>query len=136
MKVIQKTIEIKASPDKVWRVFTDPNVSREKMAGEYITDWQEGSSLGWKGADGKMRTNGKIIDIINGKLLKHSLFSPKDNTSVTSVVTYAFLYNNNGHTTLSASEDLIQDITDKEYEDASEGWNTALLAVKEAAEKL
>jgi uncharacterized protein YndB with AHSA1/START domain len=134
MRMIQKTIEINASPDKVWRVFADPAVSRQ-MGGEYVTDWKDGSPFGWKGADGKMRTNGKILDIINGKLLKHSLFSPEDNTSVISVVTYAFL-NSNGRTTLSASEDLIQDITDKEYEDASEGWNTALLAVKQAAEKL
>ena len=71
---IKKSIEVQASPEKVWRVFTDPAVTRQ-MGGEYVTDWKAGSALGWKGGDGNMYTSGTILEIVPGKLLKHQLHS-------------------------------------------------------------
>ena len=128
---IEKSIEINASVSKVWRVFTDPDLTRQ-MGGEYVSDWKVGSSFGWKGPDGRMLTNGTIMKIVPEKLLQHHLFDSVG--SIHSVITYEF-DEKNGIMTLHAREDFTQPITDKEHADAAEGWNAALLAVKETAER-
>ena len=40
-RVIKKTIAIRSSPASVWRVFTDPAVTRQ-MGGEYCRNGQTG----------------------------------------------------------------------------------------------
>jgi len=125
---IEKTILINATPDKVWQVFTNPEVTR-RMGGEYVSDWKVGSSFGWKGTDGKMYTQGVILQIEKNKLLQHHLFNP-DGHSILSTITYE-LQNNNGSTLLLAKEDPVES-----YEDASAGWDAALQAVKDLAENL
>ena len=131
--VIEKKIEISAPPDKVWRVFIDPVITKQ-LGGEYVTDWKVGSSFRWKATDGKMYTNGTILELEPAHLLKHNLFSG-DNPSVISVITYTFR-GNGETTTLFAREDLAYEPSDKEYEEASEGWDSALLGVKQTAEKI
>lgn len=131
---IDKTIEINALPVEVWRVFTDPLVTRQ-MGGEYVTNWETGSPFGWKGSDGMMYTNGIILQIEPGVLLQHSLFDPGDNTRVASIITYHFI-DKGGGTILSAREELFTEMNESEYKDASEGWDAALGAVKKIAEEL
>lgn len=46
--IVEKTIVINATPENVWRVFTDPSITQQ-MGGEYMSDWKVGSTLGWKG---------------------------------------------------------------------------------------
>ena len=132
-QLIETSVKINASPGKVWRVFSDPSLTAQ-MGGEYVTDWTVGSAFGWKGKDGKIYTNGTILEIETEKLLKHNLFSSENQLSVISVITYTFEYEN-GHTTLFAREELFKNLSVKEYRDAVEGWNSALLAVKEIGEK-
>ena len=127
---IENSIEINAPVSKVWRVFTDPVLSRQ-IGGEYVSDWKVGSSFGWKGLDGSMVTNGTIMKILPEKLLQHDLFDSVG--SIDSVITYAF-DEKNRVTTLHAREDFAHPITDQEYADALEGWDAALLAVKKTAE--
>ena len=129
---VERSIEINAPASKVWQVFTDPAITRQ-MGGEYVSDWKVGSSFGWKGLDGKMVTNGTILKIEPEKLLQHNLLNSVG--SVNSVITYEFS-EKNGITTLYAREDFIQPVTDKDYADALEGWEAALLAVKELAERM
>lgn len=50
-KIIEATIEINAPLNKVWSVFTDPDITKQ-MAGYYDTDWDVGSPFGFKKADG------------------------------------------------------------------------------------
>jgi uncharacterized protein YndB with AHSA1/START domain len=76
--VINKSINIKASLKKVWRVFTDPVLTKQ-MGGYYETDWKPGSAIGWKGLDGKLYTKGIILEFGPEKLIKHSLLDMKDN---------------------------------------------------------
>jgi uncharacterized protein YndB with AHSA1/START domain len=127
---IEKSIEIRAPASKVWRVFTDPALTRQ-MGGEYVSDWKVGSSFGWKALDGKMVINGTIMKIEPQKLLQHNLFNSVGSTN--SVIAYEF-DEKNRVTTLHAREDFVKPISDKEYADATEGWDAALLAVKEIAE--
>src|SRR5687768_13920664 len=86
---VEKSIEINAPVSKVWRVFTDPVLTRQ-MGGEYVSDWKVGSSLRWKGPDGRMLTNGTILNIEPEKLLQHNLFSSDASSAgeITSVITY------------------------------------------------
>ena len=127
---IENSIEINAPVSKVWRVFTDPVLTRQ-IGGEYVSDWKVGSSFGWKGLDGSMVTNGTIMKIVPEKLLQHDLFDSIG--SIDSVITYEF-DEKNRVTTLHAREDFTHPITDQEYADALEGWDAALLAVKKTAE--
>ncbi len=73
----QRTID--ASSDKVWKAFTDPEIIREYMFGTTVTsDWKEGSKITWKGEfkGKKYEDKGEILEIVPGKKLKYSHFSP------------------------------------------------------------
>jgi uncharacterized protein YndB with AHSA1/START domain len=131
--VIEKAITIKASKEKVWAVFTNPRVTR-KMGGEYATDWNIGSSLGWKDLDGQMYTNGTILELETEQLIKHNLFDLNDKDKLLSEITYRF-DNKEGNTILSAREEINYEMTEDELEEAEEGWDLALQSIKEIAEK-
>ena len=131
---IEKQIEIAAPAAVVWRVFTDPTLTR-KMGGEYVTDWAVGSSIGWKDENGKMRSNGKILKLDQGKLLKHNLFKDIDGVStLTSVITYELRARQDGKTTLSARESFAEAQKDKDFSDADAGWDASLAKLKAVAE--
>jgi uncharacterized protein YndB with AHSA1/START domain len=131
-RLIKKSITISAAPHQVWRVFTDPVVTR-KMEGQYVSSWKVGESLGWKGEDGKMYTYGIILELVPDQLLKHSLYDLKTKTRVTSVITYTF-ENKESYTILHAEEELTFDMRDDQFEEALEGWDMALATIKEVAE--
>ena len=132
---LEKFIEINAPVSTVWRVFTDPVLSRQ-MGGEYLTEWKVGSPLHWKNLDGQILTNGLILKIEPEKILQHNLVSTDAVSagSILSVITYEF-QNRNGLTMLLAREDFVRPITDEEYNAATEGWDAALQSVKEIAER-
>lgn len=132
---VEKSIEINAPVSKVWRVFTDPVLTRH-MGGEYISDWKVGSSFSWKGLDGQILTNGSILKIEPEKLLQHNLFSSDASSteSIISVITYEF-HEQNRLTTILAREDFSHPISDEEYAPTMAGWDAALHSVKEIAEK-
>jgi len=133
-KHIEKKILIHAKPENVWRVFTDPVVTK-KMGGTYITDWKEGGTLSWKGEDGKIYTHGIILQIEKPILLKHSLLDLETKSNVSSVITYT-LEKNGDYTEMHATEDLTYPMDDEEFDNALEGWDMALDMVKSIAEKL
>ncbi|HZI25200.1 MAG TPA: SRPBCC domain-containing protein [Chryseolinea sp.] len=80
-RIITQSIEINAPVNKVWRVFTDPKVTRQ-MGGEYVTDWKVGSAFGWKGSDGKMYTNCSILQIERKAFKTQSLRNRKGKSIV------------------------------------------------------
>ena len=116
----------------VWRVFTDPKVSR-RLGGHYVTDWKKGSSLQWKGDDGKMYTYGIILDIETEKLLKHNLLDKRTKSRVNSIITYR-LESTEGQTLLHAEEELTFPMRDEDFDDALEGWDMVLESIKSIAE--
>jgi uncharacterized protein YndB with AHSA1/START domain len=130
--LIEKSIEIGAPVSEVWRVFTNPALTRQ-MGGEYVSDWKVGSSFGWKASDGKMLTNGTIMKIMPEKLLQHTLLNSIESTN--SVITYEFS-EQNGITTILAREDFTNPIPDEEYAEAADGWDMALRALKDTAESI
>lgn len=132
-RFIEKSIDINAPISKVWRVFTDPVLTRQ-MGGEYVSEWKAGSSFSWKGLDGQTLTRGEILTIEPEKILQHKLLSTDGSSSVISVITYKF-DEENGRTTIVAREEFSNPVGDEEYLGAIEGWEAALHSVKEIAEK-
>ena len=128
---IEKSIEIDAPVSQVWRVFTDPVLTRQ-MGGEYVSDWEVGSSFSWQGLDGRTLTNGTIMKIEPERLLQHTLLNSVGSTD--SVITYEF-DENEAVTTLHAREDFTNPINDNEYRDAAKGWDAALRVLKNTAER-
>jgi uncharacterized protein YndB with AHSA1/START domain len=130
-RIIDNTTEIHAPAPKVWRVFTDPELTKH-LGGEYVSAWQVDSSISFMGLDGTMLTNGIILKIEPEKLLQHTLFNSV--SSIDSVITYE-LQAHDGHTTLHSREEFANPVSDEHYVDAVEGWKAALLGVKTLAEK-
>lgn len=132
---VESSIEINVPVSRVWRVFTDPVLTRQ-MGGEYVSEWKVGSSFSWKALNGQILTNGSILKIEPEKLLQHNLFDSDalSRDSIISVITYEF-HEQNGRTTILTREDFSRPINDEESAAALEGWDAALNSVKEIAEK-
>jgi len=130
---IELSIHIDAPATHIWRIFSDPKFARQ-MGGEYVFHWKVGSSFGWKGLNGEMLTNGKILRIEPERLLQHSLFSPGTEDVVMATITYA-LQEESGTTTMEIREEFAKPITDEEQEDSVAGWNAALQAIKALTEQ-
>lgn len=132
--IIEKAIFINALPENVWRVFTDPSITKQ-MGGEYVSEWKVGSTLGWKGPDGNMYTHGTILQLENAKLLQHNLVDMNDHNILLSVITYELEPAGNA-TTLHAKEELHYETSHELLQQVNEGWDFALQMVKDIAEKL
>lgn len=128
---IERSMKIHATPARVWSAFTEPEFTH-KFGGEFVTDWSEGSSFGWKGLDGKMYTQGQIVKIDPGKLLQYTLFRP-NSPQLFSTITYE-LHEEGEFTTIIAREDFASMIEEQEFTLAGAAWFEALARIKELAE--
>ncbi|MBZ4188120.1 SRPBCC family protein [Niabella beijingensis] len=131
--VIEKTVIINAPVSKVWNVFTDPAVTKQ-MGGYYDTDWKPGSSFGFRNMQGNKVTNGELLEFEPGRLIKHDL-RESDNETILSVITYEFR-EEDGATILTGKEVMKHPLEQTAFDDAEAGWEFALKAVKDLAEKL
>lgn len=71
--------EIDATPEKVWRALTDPELIKKFMFGSEVkTDWSPGSPITWKGEfEGReYEDKGEIIAAEPGRRLEVTHFSP------------------------------------------------------------
>jgi uncharacterized protein YndB with AHSA1/START domain len=71
---------IRASPERIWRVLTDPELTRQYMYGcRTVSDWKPGSALLWEGvAEGQkvVYVKGNILEIEPPRLLRFTVFDP------------------------------------------------------------
>jgi uncharacterized protein YndB with AHSA1/START domain len=77
--VATATVEIDASPTRVWTALTDPAEIEKYMFGSHVvTDWRPGSSIVWEGEyEGKRyEDKGEIVEIKPARRLKVTHFSP------------------------------------------------------------
>jgi uncharacterized protein YndB with AHSA1/START domain len=132
--LIEKSIQINSTPEKVWKVFTDPAVSIN-MGGIYNTNWKPGSFFGWQSQTGLQITYGKLLEYNPGEYLKHELFNGKDENELSSVISYTTIFKND-HTILFATEELTKSLSRTELDDVTTGWESALSMVKALAESL
>ena len=77
--VATATVEIEASPARVWTALTDPTEIEKYMFGSHVvTDWKPGSSIVWEGEyEGeRYEDKGEIVEIDPERRLKMTHFSP------------------------------------------------------------
>ncbi len=134
---VDKTIEINASPSRVWEVLTKREYARqwatEFNGGSpfYIeSDWQNGSPVFWKDADGKVIVEGNVTALEPEKLLRFTVFdvcSEKPPVTEGDGITYQ-LSEKNGKTILHVLQGDFSAIADGEkYRDLSaDVWDRVL----------
>jgi uncharacterized protein YndB with AHSA1/START domain len=77
--IAKATTTIKAPTDRVWDALVNPKIIRKYMFGTTVnSDFKVGSPITWKGEwEGKKyEDKGKILELVPGKKLKYSHFSP------------------------------------------------------------
>jgi len=130
--------EINASPAQVWAALTDPKLIKKYMFGSVVeTDWQQGSSIIWKGEyEGKTyQDKGEILEIETERRLKVSHFSPLSGQEDVPDNYHALLYElkpNGDKTHISLSQD--KNASEEEAERAKGNWEMMLGGLKEVVE--
>ena len=130
--------EIGASPAQVWAALTDPKLIKKYMFGSLVeTDWQQGSSIFWKGEyEGKTyEDKGEILEIETERRLKVSHFSPLGGQEDVPDNYHTLLYQlkqNGDKTHISLSQD--KNASEEEAERAKSNWEMMLGGLKEVVE--
>jgi len=93
--VVSKSIIIKASPEEVWEVMTNPEKIKIYLYGtETITDWEVGSPIIFQGEyeGNAYKDRGNVIGKVDNEFLKYNYWSGfsglKDHPENYSVITY------------------------------------------------
>lgn len=79
--IIEKEIVFEADQETVWKLLTDPQMTKQYMFGcEVISDWKVGSPVLWNGLteDGKEITyvKGEVIEVDLGNSVTFSMLDP------------------------------------------------------------
>lgn len=79
-RFIEKTIDIDAPADVLWKILTDNEFIPQYMFGcRAETDWKPESPLLWRGAaDGKVYVKGKIVTCNAPHLLEYTVIDPNN----------------------------------------------------------
>ena len=85
---------------------------------------------------GYVYTRGTILALEPGKLLKHNLVDLNSENIIISVITYEFEKNGNATTLFAKEAIMMYEMDDNQLIEVNEGWDVALLSVKQVAEKL
>ncbi len=133
------SIDIAATPDKVWEALTTPELVKQYMFGAVvISNWQQGDSLVYKGQwEGKpYEDKGTILEITPNEILKTTYFSPlsglEDKPENYNTVTYA-LHPEGNKTKLEVTQ--TNNVTQEAADHAAKNWVMALQAIKTLLEK-
>ena len=136
---IEKSIQINASPAKVWDVITDPAKVKQYMFGTDMTaDWKVGGKITYKGSwEGKeYEDGGTILEIEPEKILKSTYWSSMSGTPNTPdnhmVVTYK-LEPEAGGTLMTVIQD--NNKTAEGAEHSGSNWQMVLESMKKLAEQ-
>ena len=145
--IVRSSIEINAGAAKIWDVLTNPEQTKKYMFGcETVSDWQQGSSLLWKGTyEGKemIFVKGYILEIVPTRLLKYSVIDPNaqypDIPENYLSVEY-ILEQQKGAIVLSVIQDGFEGAAEgrKRFEETynnGEGWKPILVQIKKVAEE-
>src|SRR5579872_3454442 len=76
--VVNKSIDINASPARVWDVLTNPEIIKEYLFGtEAVTDWKVGSELIFQGEyqGQKYRDKGIILENVLHKKIRYTYWT-------------------------------------------------------------
>jgi uncharacterized protein YndB with AHSA1/START domain len=136
--VATATIEIDASPGKVWTALTDPEQIEKYMFGsQVVTDWQPGSPIVWKGEyqGKKYEDKGEIVEVEQARRLKLTHFSPLSGDEDTPENYHTVLYEleeRGQKTHVSLSQD--NNSSEEAAEHSRANWEKMLAGLKEVVE--
>lgn len=135
---VNKTIEIAVSPMLVWRALTDRETIKKYFFGtEAISDWQQGSSLVFRGEwEGKSyEDKGNIHMAVPGKLLVYDYWSGfsglEDTPENYSMVSYNLDKSGDGTRVTLTQKGFAEEEAQKHAEG---GWTMVLQNLKELLE--
>jgi uncharacterized protein YndB with AHSA1/START domain len=137
-KVATATIDIEATPDRVWAALTDPAQIREFMMGSRVeSDWRVGSPITWKGEyDGKRyEDKGEILEVEPGRRLAMTHFSPMSGAEDKPENYHTVVYDLEdiaGRTHVTLTQD--GNSSDEEAEHSTRNWTMMLQGLKKVAE--
>ena len=137
--ISKSSIEINASPSRIWEAMIRPEIAKEYFFGaEILTDWKKGSPITFKGEfnGNKYKEKGIILNIEPNSQLQYSHWSHFDGLpdEPENYRTWTFdITGKNETTLLTISEDNIP--TEKQKNRSDEFWKEALLKIKKIVEK-
>lgn len=134
------SLDIDASPDRVWQVLTEPDLVHRYMHGtDMDADWREGGSIVWQGEwEGKRyEDKGQVVAIRAPRVLSVTHWSPltgdPDTPEYYNLVTYHLAPLEDGRTRLTLTHG---NSPSREAAEAmiENGWRPVLEALKQVAE--
>jgi uncharacterized protein YndB with AHSA1/START domain len=135
--VVRKSVNIHASPEKVWKALTDPEITRKYFYGCRVeSPWKVGSDISWKR---KMlwipfELKGKIIDLKEPNLLQYTV-DHRDKKGSSEVK--LSLVDEGGKTTVHCMDDVGETPgMEKRYKRSLKGWKKILKGLKKTVEEL
>ena len=138
--LVSKSIEINATPDKVWHALTTPAIISEYLYGtETITDWKAGSEVIFQGEyqGHKYKDKGRVVENEPERFLSYRYWSGfsglEDKPENYSLVMYTLTPKANGHTMLTWTQ---KGFANEEGHQHSEGGMDAFLeSIKKIVER-
>jgi uncharacterized protein YndB with AHSA1/START domain len=141
--MVKDSLEIRAKPERVWQVLTDPELTQKYMFGcRTVSDWKVGSPLRWQATvDGQevVAVKGTILEIEPGRLLRYTVIDAgapsMDRPENYLRVTYQLTPQGDG-VRLDVTQGDYAAVADgqKRYQDTLAGWPRVLAQIKALAE--
>ncbi|MBD2755379.1 SRPBCC family protein [Spirosoma validum] len=138
--IVSQSIDINASPSKVWTVMTDPELIKEYLYGtETVTDWLVGSEIIFQGEyqDQSYRDKGIILESVPEERLSYSYWSgfsgAEDKPENYSIITYTLVRQDDNRTTFTWTQEGFA--TEEGYNHSRNTTGTLLEQIKEIAER-
>lgn len=138
--IVSQSIDINASPSKVWNVLTDPELIKEYLYGtEAVTDWKVGSEIVFQGEyQGQTyRDKGIILENVPEKLFSYSYWSgfsgAEDKPENYSTIIYTLAKQDEDHTTFTWTTEGFA--TEEGYNHSKAGIGALLEQIKGIAER-
>ena len=142
----RESIEIEAPPARVWRVLTEPELTRRYMFGCVpVTDWKVGGTLDWRGTlDGRdhVFVSGQLLSVEPPSLLRYTTYDPAaatpDPAAQRVVVTIRLSAPRPGMTRLDVTQGDFAGLPEAErrYEETRSGWRAVTPQIKAISESL
>ena len=138
--IIKKEITFQARQEKVWKLLTHPEMTKQYMFGcEVLSDWQVGSRVDWKGktAEGEdiVYVTGEVTEIVPGQKVSLTMIDPnmglEDIPENYAHLTYELSSPSTG-TLLALTQSYSTEGTDaqKRYEESLKGWDHVISLMK------
>lgn len=142
---VEKSVRIKAKPQKVWQVLTDAGISREWIGTWWPdvrlkSDWEIGSPVVWEMADGTVGAQGEVTLLgkkLDPMMILEFTFRVDHQGAFKQEKVKYLISQEQDHTRLSVFVGNFGDTPEHEacYPGAVEAWNRSLPKIKELAEK-